>query len=42
MTGPARLLAPCIKAHQYCVFTVPTALQQAVAYGLKQEAAFYR
>lgn len=42
MTGPATLLAPCIKAHQFLVFTVPSSLQRAVAYGLQDEQSFYR
>lgn len=42
MTGPAPLLAPIIKAHQFLVFTVPSSLQRAVAYGLDSEEAFYQ
>lgn len=42
MTGPAPLLAPIIKAHQFLVFTVPSNLQRAVAAGLKHEQGFYR
>jgi hypothetical protein len=42
MTGPAALLAPCVKAHQFVVFTVATNLQQAVAHGLDHEGSFYR
>lgn len=42
MTGPARLLAPIQKAHQFLVFTVPSNLQLAVAHGLDQEQTFYR
>ena len=30
ITGPAPLLAPVIKAHQFLVFTVPSSLQRAV------------
>lgn len=41
MTGPAALLAPVIKAHQFVTFTLPTNLQRAVAYGLDKERAFY-
>ena len=41
MTGPAHLLAPIIKAHQFVVFTVATNLQHAVAYGLDNEQQFY-
>lgn len=32
--GPAALLAPCAKAHQFLTFTVPSSLQRAVAAGL--------
>jgi hypothetical protein len=42
MTGPAALLAPIIKAHQFVVFTVPSSLQHAVAHGLDHEAGFYK
>lgn len=41
MTGPAALLAPIIKAHQFIVFTVASNLQHAVAYGLDNESRFY-
>ncbi|PNW88545.1 hypothetical protein CHLRE_01g034050v5 [Chlamydomonas reinhardtii] len=41
MTGPARLLNPIVKAHQFLVFTVPSSLQRAVAHGLDKEADFY-
>ncbi|KXZ55357.1 hypothetical protein GPECTOR_3g487 [Gonium pectorale] len=41
MTGPSRLLAPIVKAHQFLVFTVPSSLQRAVAHGLDKEADFY-
>lgn len=41
MTGPAHLLGPIIKAHQFVVFTVATNLQHAVAYGLDKEQQFY-
>ncbi len=41
MTGPAALLGPIIKAHQFMVFTVPSNLQRAVAYGLDNESSFY-
>lgn len=34
MTGPEALLAPCVKAHQFVTFTVPSSLQRAVAVGL--------
>ena len=42
MTGPAPLLAPIIKAHQFLVFTVSSSLQRAVAHGLDNEMGFYR
>ena len=42
MTGPARLLNPIVKAHQFLVFTVPSSLQRAVAHGLDKEADFYQ
>jgi aspartate/methionine/tyrosine aminotransferase len=43
MEGPERLLAPCAKAHQFLVFTVPSAQQRAVAAGLDgpEGRAFY-
>ncbi len=41
ITGPPPLLAPIIKAHQFMVFTVPSNLQRAVAYGLDKESSFY-
>jgi DNA-binding transcriptional MocR family regulator len=41
VTGPAALLAPITKAHQFLVFTVASNLQRAVAYGLDHEQAFY-
>lgn len=41
VTGPAPLLAPVIKAHQFLVFTVPSSLQRAVAHGLDNEQDFY-
>lgn len=41
MTGPARLLNPIIKAHQFLVFTVASNLQRAVAHGLDNESSFY-
>jgi hypothetical protein len=42
MTGPAHLLAPIIKAHQFVVFTVASNLQHAVAYGLDEADWFYK
>jgi aspartate/methionine/tyrosine aminotransferase len=40
-TGPARLIAPMIKAHQFLTFTVPPAMQYGVAHGLQACRAFY-
>lgn len=40
LSGPHDLLAAVTKAHQFLIFTVPSALQRAVAYGLEQEEAF--
>jgi len=40
-TGPDRLLAPMAKAHQFFTFTVPPALQHAVAHGLDRCRPFY-
>ncbi|GAX86378.1 hypothetical protein CEUSTIGMA_g13790.t1 [Chlamydomonas eustigma] len=42
MTGPAAILAPITKAHQFMVFTVASSLQRAVAHGLDNEKDFYR
>uniref|UniRef100_A0A7S0RQZ7 Aminotransferase class I/classII large domain-containing protein n=1 Tax=Chlamydomonas leiostraca TaxID=1034604 RepID=A0A7S0RQZ7_9CHLO len=41
VTGPARLLAPIIKAHSFLVFTVSSSLQRGVAHGLDHESSFY-
>lgn len=41
VSGPARLLAPIIKAHQFLVFTVASSLQRAVAHGLENEKGFF-
>src|SRR6185369_3693025 len=35
------LLAPIAKAHQFLTFTTPPNLQQAVAYGLGKEEAYF-
>ena len=40
--GPPSLIAATAKAHQFVVYTVPSALQRAVAYGLDNEEGFYR
>lgn len=42
MTGPPALISAVAKAHQFITFTVPSAMQHAVAYGLDHEAYFYR
>lgn len=42
LTGPAALLAPIVKAHQFLVFTIPSNLQRAVAIGLDENSDFYR
>jgi aspartate/methionine/tyrosine aminotransferase len=39
--GPAALLSPVAKAHQFLTFTTPPNLQAAVAYGLAREDAFF-
>jgi hypothetical protein len=41
VTGPAALVAPMVKAHQFMVFTVAPNLQHAVAFGLDKEEGFY-
>lgn len=41
ITGPAHLIDPIAKAHQYVTFTTPPNLQKAVAYGLAKEDAYY-
>ena len=38
----AALLAPVAKAHQFVTFTTPPNLQQAVAFGLRKDDAYYR
>jgi aspartate/methionine/tyrosine aminotransferase len=40
-TGSAALISAVAKAHQFLVFTVPSNLQRAVAYGIDHEASFY-
>ena len=42
IVGPPSLIAATAKAHQFVVYTVPSALQRAVAYGLDNEEGFYR
>jgi N-succinyldiaminopimelate aminotransferase len=41
VTGPAPLLAPIIKAHQFLTFTTPPNLQHAVALGLNKEDSYF-
>lgn len=42
VAGPAALMTPVAKAHQYLTFTTPPALQAAVAEGLGRDDAYYR
>lgn len=42
VTGPARLIDPVAKAHQWVTFTTPPNLQQAVAYGLRKDDSYYQ
>ncbi|EIE23119.1 PLP-dependent transferase [Coccomyxa subellipsoidea C-169] len=42
VTGPPALISAVASAHQFITFTVPSAMQHAVAYGLDNEATFYR
>ncbi|GGB50231.1 aminotransferase [Roseibium aquae] len=41
ITGPAHLLDPIAKAHQYVTFTTPPNLQKAVAFGLAKNDTYY-
>ncbi|KAL6766396.1 hypothetical protein ACKKBG_A35870 [Auxenochlorella protothecoides x Auxenochlorella symbiontica] len=41
VTGPAPMVQAAAKAHQFLTFTVPAALQRAVARGLREERSFY-
>ncbi len=41
VTGPPALMKAVTSAHQFIIFTVPSSLQRAVAYGLDNEATFY-
>ncbi|HRJ61164.1 MAG TPA: aminotransferase class I/II-fold pyridoxal phosphate-dependent enzyme, partial [Azospirillaceae bacterium] len=41
VTGPARLIAPAAKAHQFLTFTTPPNLQSAVAYGLNKDDGYF-
>ncbi len=40
-TAASQLLDPVVKAHQFTTFTTPPDLQQAVAYGLGKDAAYF-
>ena len=42
LVGPAPLISAAAKAHSFLIFTVPSNLQRAVAYGLDHEESFYR
>ena len=41
VTGPAELLDPVAKAHQFTTFTTPPNLQNAIAYGLDKDDGYY-
>lgn len=41
LTGPAELVGAVARCHQFLVFTVPPALQRAVAFGLGKEDAYF-
>lgn len=41
ITAVPALLQPCAKAHQFLTFTTPPNLQQAVAYGLNKDDAYF-
>ncbi|WP_299480923.1 aminotransferase [uncultured Roseibium sp.] len=41
VTGPAHLIDPIGKAHQWVTFTTPPNLQRAVAYGLQKDDEYY-
>ncbi|MEP3045878.1 MAG: aminotransferase [Roseibium sp.] len=41
ITGPAALIDPMAKAHQWLTFTTPPNLQKAVAYGLGKDDSYY-
>jgi N-succinyldiaminopimelate aminotransferase len=42
MSGPAALIEPIAKAHQFTTFTTPPHLQKAVAFGLGLPDTYYR
>lgn len=41
VTAPAALLGPVMKAHQFITFTTPPNLQEAVAFGLRKDDAYF-
>ncbi|GAB2183259.1 aminotransferase [Roseibium sp. LAB1] len=41
VTGPATLMDPIAKAHQWVTFTTPPHLQKAVAFGLRKDDGYY-
>jgi N-succinyldiaminopimelate aminotransferase len=41
ITGPAELLAPITKVHQFLTFTTPGNLQKGVAYALAKDISYY-
>ena len=41
VTGPAALLAPVARTHQFVTFTTPPPLQLAIAWGLEQDDAYF-
>lgn len=41
VTGPAALMDPIAKAHQWVTFTTPPNLQKAVAYGLAKDDSYF-
>ncbi|EEE45030.1 Aspartate/tyrosine/aromatic aminotransferase [Roseibium alexandrii DFL-11] len=42
ITGPASMLDPIAKAHQWTTFTTPPNLQKAVAYGIGKDDSYYQ
>ncbi len=42
VTGPAQLIEPASKAHQWVTFTTAPNLQKAVAYGLGKDDSYYQ
>jgi aspartate/methionine/tyrosine aminotransferase len=41
LTGPAHLIAPVAKCHQFVTFTTPPNLQRATAFGLGKDDAYF-